>query len=180
VVAIGQSLRLGDPLEESTQIGAISSEKQLNNVLNYVDVARAEGATVIGGQRVEPVAGGFYVEPTVFDGVDNRSRIGQEEVFGPMLAVTTVRGAEEAVRVANDSLYGLVAAVWTSNVTTAHRAARSLRAGTVWINTFDAADVITPFGGFKASGSGRDRSLHALDAYSALKTTWIHLGDDRL
>lgn len=180
VIAVGRSLVLGDPLDEATQIGTIASERQLERVLDYVAIARSEGATVIGGDRVSPVEGGYYVEPTVFDGVDNRSRIGQEEIFGPALAVTTVRGAEEAVRVANDSPYGLAAAVWTSSVTTAHRSARALRAGTVWVNAFDIADVITPFGGFKASGSGRDRSLHALDSYSALKTTWIHLGDDRL
>lgn len=180
VVSVGRSLVLGDPFDEDTQIGTIASERQLERVLDYVEVARGESATVIGGGRVAPVAGGYYVEPTIFDGVDNSSRIGQEEIFGPALAVTTVRGAEEAVQVANDSAYGLAAAVWTSSVTTAHRAARALRAGTVWVNAFDVADVITPFGGFKASGSGRDRSLHALDAYSALKTTWIHLGDDRL
>jgi len=178
VLTVGRSLVLGDPLDEATQIGTIASEKQLLRVLDYTEIARAEGAVVHGGNRVRPdgVTDGYYVEPTVFDGVDNRSRIGQEEIFGPALAVTSVRGPAEAVRVANESEYGLAASVWTANITTAHAAARELRAGTVWVNTYDASDVITPFGGFKNSGSGRDRSLHAFDAYTALKTTWINVG----
>lgn len=178
VLAIGRDLVLGDPLDERTQIGGIASRVQLDRVLGYTAVAAEEGATIHGGGRVHPegLADGFYVEPTVFDHVDNSGRIGQEEIFGPALSVSTVRGAAEAVRVANDSQYGLAASVWTGNLTTAHAAARQLRAGTVWVNTYDVADVIVPFGGFKNSGSGRDRSLHALDSYTALKTTWINLG----
>ncbi|TFC01597.1 aldehyde dehydrogenase family protein [Cryobacterium adonitolivorans] len=182
VLRVGRGLVLGDPLDEATQIGAIASATQLDRVLAYTDVAEAEGATVHGGRRVRPdgLTDGYYVEPTVFDYVDNTGRIGQEEIFGPALSVTTVRGAAEAVAVANESAFGLAASVWTGSVTTAHTVARELRAGTVWVNTFDVADVITPFGGFKNSGSGRDRSLHAFDAYTALKTTWINLGDSPL
>jgi gamma-glutamyl-gamma-aminobutyraldehyde dehydrogenase/4-guanidinobutyraldehyde dehydrogenase/NAD-dependent aldehyde dehydrogenase len=182
VLTVGRSLVLGDPLDEATQIGTIASARQLDRVLSYTDIAAKEGAIVHGGSRVRPdgLGDGFYVEPTVFDGVDNAGRIGQEEIFGPALAVTSVHGAEEAVRVANASAYGLAASVWTANVTTAHAAARELRAGTVWINTFDASDIVTPFGGVKDSGSGRDRSLHAVDAYTSLKTTWINLGASAL
>ena len=178
VLKVGRSLVLGDPLDERTQIGTIASGVQLDRVLGYTEVARSEGVTVHGGGRVRPAGleDGFYVEPTVFDHVDNAGRIGQEEIFGPALSVTTVRGVEEGVRVVNESAYGLAASVWTQDITTALTTAQRLRAGTVWVNTFDVADVITPFGGVKQSGSGRDRSLHAFDAYTALKTTWIDLG----
>jgi len=130
---------------------------------------------VVGGRQVRQETGGCYVEPTVFDGVRPEMKIAHEEIFGPVLAAITVRDAEEAVRVGNSVIYGLAAAVWTRDLTRAHRIARALRAGVVYVNCYDADDITTPFGGFKQSGTGRDKSLHAFDKYTELKTTWIDL-----
>jgi gamma-glutamyl-gamma-aminobutyraldehyde dehydrogenase/4-guanidinobutyraldehyde dehydrogenase/NAD-dependent aldehyde dehydrogenase len=176
VVKVAEGIAVGDPLDPATEMGAIVDAAQLDRVLGYLDIGRGEGAEVVtGGGRIRQQSGGYFVAPTILDGVRNDSRIGQEEIFGPVLSTITFTGEQEGVRLANESRYGLAAAVWTSRLSTAHRVARSLRAGTVWVNTFDASDVMTPFGGFKDSGHGRDKSLHALDAYSALKTTWINL-----
>jgi acyl-CoA reductase-like NAD-dependent aldehyde dehydrogenase len=129
----------------------------------------------MGGQRVLAETGGYYIEPTVFDKVDNKMQIAQEEIFGPVLATITFKDADEAIRIGNDTIYGLAAAVWTSDINKAMKASKALRAGSVWVNCFDAGDMTTPFGGFKQSGFGRDKSLHAMDKYTELKTTYVQL-----
>lgn len=166
----------GNPLDPATNVGALVDTQQLNTVLSYIDAGRQAGAQVlIGGQRTLEETGGLYVEPTIFDGVDNAMKIAQEEIFGPVLSVISFDSAEEAVAIANDTPYGLAAAVWTADLSKAHRTARALRAGSVWVNQYDGGDMTAPFGGFKQSGNGRDKSLHAFDKYTELKATWIQL-----
>ena len=164
----------GDPLSGSAEMGAIVDETQLRTVLGYIETGRTEGATVLtGGRQVRTETGGFFVEPTVFDGVTNQMKIAREEIFGPVLSVLRFKTEAEAVAMANDSSYGLQASVWSDNINRAHRVARALRAGTVHVNQYDEDDITVPFGGFKQSGNGRDKSLHAFDKYTELKTTWV-------
>jgi acyl-CoA reductase-like NAD-dependent aldehyde dehydrogenase len=178
VVAAGRRMLPGDPLDPGTRLGAIVDDVQLRTVLGYIEAGRSEGATLLaGGARAREGSGGYYVEPTVFADVTPEMKIAREEIFGPVLAAMTVRDAEEAVRVGNSVIYGLAAAVWTRDITRAHRMARALRSGMVYVNCYDADDITVPFGGFKQSGNGRDKSLHALDKYTELKTTWIDLSN---
>ncbi|MFD1554574.1 aldehyde dehydrogenase [Paraburkholderia silviterrae] len=165
----------GNPLDPEVSMGAIVDKVQMERVLGYIEAGRKESTLLLGGERVNASSGGFYVEPTVFD-TRHDARIAREEIFGPVLSVITFGTIDEAVRIANDSDYGLAAAVWTANLTNAHEIARRLRAGTVWVNCYDeGGDMNFPFGGFKESGNGRDKSLHALEKYTELKSTLVRL-----
>ncbi|MFD0902960.1 aldehyde dehydrogenase [Actinomadura sediminis] len=176
VLEASRRKRVGDPLDPGVDIGALVESEHMDRVLGYIDVGREEGArTVLGGGRVLAETGGYFIEPTVFDRVDPRMRIAQEEIFGPVLSVIEFDSVDEAVRIANGTAYGLAAAVWTTDLSTAHRVSRRLRAGTVWVNCYDDSDITVPFGGYGQSGFGRDKSLHALDKYAHLKSTWIKL-----
>lgn len=166
----------GNPLDPATVMGAIVDQTQMNTVLRYIESGKREGAKLLaGGEQALIETGGCYVQPTVFDGVRNDMTIAREEIFGPVLSVLSFTDAADVVRQANQSVYGLQAAVWTRDINKAHGVARALRAGTVHVNQYDEDDITVPFGGYKQSGVGRDKSLHAFDKYTETKTTWIRI-----
>jgi acyl-CoA reductase-like NAD-dependent aldehyde dehydrogenase len=177
VAARAKKMTPGDPLDPKTRLGAISSKKQLETDLRYIEVAKKEGATLVaGGGRADIGTGkGYFLQPTIFDGVTPEMTIAREEIFGPVLAAIEFADLDEAIARANDSSYGLAAAVWTKDIKKAHHVARKLQAGTVWINTYNVYDTAAPFGGYKQSGFGREMSMHALEHYTQVKSVWVDL-----
>ena len=171
-----QGWKAGHALDPASKVGALVDAGHLNAVLGYIEAGHADQAKLLcGGKRTLEETGGVYVEPTIFDDAHNAMRIAQEEIFGPVLTVIAFDSTEEAIKIANDSIYGLAAAIWTSNLSKAHLAAKALRVGSMWVNQYDGGDMTAPFGGFKQSGNGRDKSLHAFDKYTEIKATWIKL-----
>lgn len=172
-----QKLQPGDPLDPKTRLGPLVSEAQLANVKRYVEIGEREGARLrTGGQPPEPAPGkGYFFQPTIFDNVAPNSTIAQEEIFGPVLAAMPFADGDELLKIANGTIYGLAAAIWTKDIKKAHRLARDLKAGTVWINTYNNYDAAMPYGGYKASGFGRESGMEAFEFYSQSKSVWVDL-----
>ena len=174
IVKHAQAIKIGDPFDAATKLGPLVSKEQHERVLAYIEHGKKEGASIaVGGGRALEATGGYFVQPTVFDRVRNSMKIAQEEIFGPVLSTIAVKDVDEAIAVANDTIYGLAAGVWTNDVRKAMRLSKAIRAGVVWVNCFDRGNMSVPFGGFKQSGHGRDKSLHAIDKYTDWKATWF-------
>ena len=177
LAARAKKMTAGDPLDPKTRFGALSSRKQLDTVLRYIESGKQQGATLVaGGSRTDIGTGkGYFVEPTVFADVRPDMTIAREEIFGPVLASIEFADIDEAIARANDSQYGLAAGIWTRDIKKAHYIARKLQAGTIWINTYNVYDTAAPFGGYKHSGFGREMSAHALEHYTQIKSVWVDL-----
>ena len=170
------SMKLGPGLDDETGMGPVVSEEQLERVTGYIDIGKSEGAEVAsGGERPSDLGDGYFVQPTIFTGVRNDMRIAQEEIFGPVVAVLAVDDVDHAIEVANDTIYGLAATIWTKDLAKAHKVARGIKAGTVWINGSGMFDPSVSFGGYKQSGFGRELGVHSMEAYTEVKSVWVGL-----
>ncbi|HEX7957684.1 MAG TPA: aldehyde dehydrogenase family protein, partial [Pyrinomonadaceae bacterium] len=172
-------VKVGDPMDKNTQMGPQVSEEQLNRIKGYVDIAKGEGAQVLSGGCPPQLEGdfqkGFFFQPTIFGDVTNSMRVAQEEIFGPVVSVITFEDEDDLIKQANEVVYGLSAGIWTKDITRAHRFARAVKAGTVWINTYNMFNAASPFGGYKQSGYGREMGKHALEMYTNVKSVWVDL-----
>ncbi|HET8670136.1 MAG TPA: aldehyde dehydrogenase family protein, partial [Candidatus Saccharimonadales bacterium] len=170
------SLKQGPGLDKDARLGPLVSQEQYERVLGYIDIGKKEGAQVkVGGEANSALGKGYFVKPTVFANVNNSMRVAQEEIFGPVVTAIPFKDEEDVVRQANNTIYGLAAGVWTKDVSKAHRISRALRAGTVWVNCYNQLDPISPFGGYKQSGFGRELGHYALELYTQIKSVWLKL-----
>jgi len=179
LVDMARQARLGDPAKLETQVGPVTTPAQYQKILSYIDIAKGEGARCVlgGGPATKEEGGGqYFVKPTIFTGVNNKMRIAQEEVFGPVLSIIKFKDEAEAVAIANDIAYGLGAGLWTQSVRRATCVSKRIRAGTVWVNTYRAVSFLMPFGGYKASGLGRENGAEAIEGYLQTKSVWINNG----
>ncbi|GAA7766855.1 carnitine dehydratase [Cupriavidus sp. SHE] len=179
LLALARTARMGDPMSADTQVGPVTTRPQYDKVLSYIQIAKEEGARLLlgGGVATRPECGrGWFVEPTIFSDVDNRMRIAQEEVFGPVLSILRFKDEEDALRIANDVRFGLGAGVWTSDIGRAFRVSEQLQAGTVWVNAYRAVSFMSPFGGYKDSGLGRENGAQGIREYLQTKSVWINTG----
>lgn len=168
-------LSVGDPQDPNTQMGAQVSKEQFDKILSYIDSGKQEGAKIVtGGERSGNK--GYFVKPTIFDEVNNTMKIAKEEIFGPVVSAIAFEDLDEMVKQSNGSPYGLAAAVWTRDISKAHKLARELKAGTIWMNTYNMFDAASPFGGYKQSGFGRELGMHSLELYTQVKSVWVNLG----
>jgi len=178
LVARTQGIKQGDPLDPKTTMGPQVSKEQMDKVVSYLEIGKKEGAKVVAGggpSKLAQESGGYFVEPTIFDRASNQMRVAREEIFGPVLTAIPFRNVEDVIREGNDTLYGLAAGVFTRDVKKAHRVAAALKAGTVWVNTWNVFDPASPFGGYKMSGFGRELGMHALELYTQIKSVWVDL-----